>query len=119
MNEISYFWTRVFKRIDLASNNIVYPNFSNVSNTSLNTTIENEFGVKVSTITLRAFGISIFGINFLTPKANCMEPLIYSNLGTSVSEKDRMRTKNAINKVAISAKVAIQGGEPFLHSGQS
>ncbi len=40
----------VFKRIDLASNNIVYPNFSNVSNTSLNTTIENEFGVKVSTI---------------------------------------------------------------------
>ena len=31
-------------------NNLVYPNFINVSNTSLNTTIENEFGVKVSTI---------------------------------------------------------------------
>ena len=40
----------VFKRIDLKSNNIVYPNFANVSNTSLNTTVENEFGVKVSTI---------------------------------------------------------------------
>ena len=40
----------VFKRIDLATNNLVYPNFMNVSNTSLNTTIENEFGVKVSTI---------------------------------------------------------------------
>ncbi len=40
----------VFKRIDLKSNNIIYPNFSNVSNTSLNTTISNEHGVKVSTI---------------------------------------------------------------------
>tara|TARA_B100000900_G_scaffold302162_1_gene260712 strand:+ start:275 stop:1195 length:921 start_codon:yes stop_codon:yes gene_type:complete len=40
----------VFKRVDLKENNIVYPNFMNVSNTSLNTTIENEFGVKVSTI---------------------------------------------------------------------
>ena len=40
----------VFKRIDLKSNNLVYPNFMNVTNTSLNTTIENEFGVKVSTI---------------------------------------------------------------------
>ena len=40
----------VFKRIDLKNNNLVYPKFSNVSNTSLNTTVENEFGVKVSTI---------------------------------------------------------------------
>ena len=40
----------VFKRVDLDSNNIIYPNFSNVSNTSLNTTISNDHGVKVSTI---------------------------------------------------------------------
>ena len=40
----------VFQRIDLKSNNIVYPSFNNVTNTSLNTTVENEFGVKVSTI---------------------------------------------------------------------
>ena len=40
----------VFKRVDFKGNNIVYPNFMNVTNTSLNTTIENEFGVKVSTI---------------------------------------------------------------------
>ena len=40
----------VFKRVDFKENNLVYPNFMNVSNTSLNTTIENEFGVKVSTI---------------------------------------------------------------------
>jgi UDP-3-O-[3-hydroxymyristoyl] N-acetylglucosamine deacetylase len=40
----------VFKRIDLKNNNLVYPNFSNVTNTSLNTTVSNEYGVKVSTI---------------------------------------------------------------------
>ena len=40
----------IFKRVDLKVNNLVFPNFMNVTNTSLNTTIENEFGVKVSTI---------------------------------------------------------------------
>jgi len=40
----------VFKRVDLKNNNLVYPNFMNVTSTSLNTTIENEFGVKVLTI---------------------------------------------------------------------
>ena len=40
----------VFKRVDLKTNNIIYPNFSNVSDTFLNTTISNEFGTKVSTI---------------------------------------------------------------------
>ncbi len=40
----------VFKRVDLKTQNFVYPNFMNVTNTSLNTTIENDFNVKVSTI---------------------------------------------------------------------
>ena len=40
----------IFKRIDIKKNNIVIPNFDSVSNTSLNTTISNEYGVKVSTI---------------------------------------------------------------------
>ena len=40
----------VFKRIDQKDNSLIYPNFMNVSNTSLNTTISNGNGVKVSTI---------------------------------------------------------------------
>ena len=40
----------IFKRIDLKENNIVIPNFANVSDAKLCTTISNEFGVKVSTI---------------------------------------------------------------------
>ena len=40
----------IFKRIDLKTNNLIVPNFANVCNTSLNTTVSNDFGVKVSTI---------------------------------------------------------------------
>ncbi len=40
----------IFKRIDLNKNNIVIPNFENVSEATLCTTISNEHGVKVSTL---------------------------------------------------------------------
>ena len=40
----------VLKRVDLKGNNLIYPSYSNVTNTSLNTTVENEVGAKVSTI---------------------------------------------------------------------
>ena len=40
----------IFKRVDLKNNNILIPNYNSVSNTSLNTTISNESGIKVSTI---------------------------------------------------------------------
>jgi len=40
----------IFKRVDLGGDNIIYPNFMNVSNTALNTTISNAAGAKVSTI---------------------------------------------------------------------
>ena len=53
----------VFKRIDISNNNIIYPNFLNVTNTSLNTTISNEFGVKVSTIEHLMGALFGFGID--------------------------------------------------------
>ena len=40
----------IFKRIDLVENNIIYPNYLNVTDTTLCTTISNQYGVKVSTI---------------------------------------------------------------------
>ena len=51
----------VFKRVDLKDNNLIYPSYSNVTNTSLNTTVENEVGVKVSTIE-HLMG-ALFGMN--------------------------------------------------------
>ena len=53
----------IFKRIDLKKDNFIYPNFSNVSNTSLNTTISNNFGVKVSTIEHLMGALFILGID--------------------------------------------------------
>jgi UDP-3-O-[3-hydroxymyristoyl] N-acetylglucosamine deacetylase len=40
----------LFKRIDIANNNIIIPSVFNVTNATLCTTISNEYGVKVSTI---------------------------------------------------------------------
>ena len=40
----------IFKRVDLPENNIIIPNFENVSEATLCTTISNQHGVKVSTI---------------------------------------------------------------------
>ena len=40
----------IFKRIDLKNNNFIYPNYLNVSDTTLCTTISNNYGAKVSTI---------------------------------------------------------------------
>ena len=50
----------VFKRIDLKNDNLVYPNFMNVSNTALNTTIINNSGIKVSTI--EHVMVALFGL---------------------------------------------------------
>ena len=40
----------IFKRVDIKNNNIVIPNFENVCEATLCTTISNQYGVKVSTI---------------------------------------------------------------------
>ena len=53
----------LFKRIDLKQNNILIPSFFNVTNTSLNTTISNEFGVKVSTIEHLMGALSGLGVD--------------------------------------------------------
>ena len=49
-----------FKRTDLDKNNIIKANYKNVSSAKLCTTLENKFGVKVSTVEhlLAAFYIS-------------------------------------------------------------
>ena len=50
----------IFKRTDLKENNIIHANFKNVSSAKLCTTLENEYGVQVSTVEhlIAAFYIS-------------------------------------------------------------
>ncbi len=53
----------VFKRIDLKKNNLVEANFSNVSSAKLCTTLENSYGVKVSTVEHLLAALYIIGID--------------------------------------------------------
>ena len=105
------------QKVDLKDNNIIYPNFNNVTNTSLNTTIENEFGVKVSTIehlmgALFGLGIdnAIIEINneevpILDGSAKIFIDKIIS-AGIKVSD---LQLNNKINK-----EVKFQDGERYI-----
>ncbi len=53
----------VFKRIDLTENNFIKANYKNVSSAKLCTTLENEYGVKVSTVEHLLAALYIAGID--------------------------------------------------------
>ena len=53
----------IFKRVDIKKNNFVIPNFKNVCDATLCTTISNEHGVKVSTIEHLMAALYGLGIN--------------------------------------------------------
>ena len=53
----------VFKRVDLKENNLIKANFNNVSSARLCTTLENKFGIKVSTVEHLLAAFYIIGID--------------------------------------------------------
>ena len=53
----------IFKRVDLKKNNLIKANFENVTSTKLCTTLENKYGVKVSTVEHLLAAIYISGID--------------------------------------------------------
>jgi UDP-3-O-[3-hydroxymyristoyl] N-acetylglucosamine deacetylase len=53
----------IFKRVDLKQNNLVEANYLNVSSAKLCTTLENNFGVKVSTVEHLLAALYIVGID--------------------------------------------------------
>ncbi len=92
----------VFKRIDLKNNNIIYPSFANVSNTSLNTTICNEYGVKVSTIEHLMGALFGFGIdNALVEIDNEEVPI----LDGSAKEFLNMLTESGLKQSEVPIKI--------------
>ena len=107
-----------FKRVDLNSNNIVFPNFSNVSNTDLNTTISNEFGVKVSTIEHLMGALFGLGIdNALIEIDNDEVPILDGSAKEFIDEiiKSGLQTSNApIKIIKIDKKINFEDGERFI-----
>ena len=108
----------VFKRIDLKKNNLVYPNFMNVTNTSLNTTVENEFGAKVSTIEHLMGALFGLGIdNALIEIDNQEVPILDGSAKkfiekiTSVGIKD---SEVPIKIIKINKEIEFTEGERFI-----
>ena len=107
-----------FKRVDLSSNNIVFPNFSNVSNTDLNTTISNEFGVKVSTIEHLMGALFGLGIdNALIEIDNDEVPILDGSAKDFIDEiiKSGLQTSDApIKIIKINKKINFEDGERYI-----
>ena len=108
----------IFKRVDLKINNIVYPNFNNVTNTSLNTTISNEYGVTVSTIE-HLMG-ALFGIgidNVIIEIDNEEVPILDGSAKEFVLKIFNVGIKSSetpIKIIKINKKVEFHDGKRFI-----
>ena len=105
----------VFKRTDLKNNNLVYPSFLNVSNTSLNTTISNDFGVKVSTIEHLMGALFTLGVdNALVEIDNEEVPIMDGSAKDFVKKilnADFVISDKPIKIIKINKKVEFKDGE--------
>ena len=108
----------VFKRVDLDKNNLVYPNFMNVTSTSLNTTVENEFGVKVSTIEHLMGALFGLGIDNALIEINNEEVPILDGSAKLFIEKlisAKMKISEVpIKIIKIKKEVKFSDGERFI-----
>ena len=108
----------VFKRIDLTKNNLVYPNFNNVTNTALNTTVENEFGARVSTIEHLMGALFCLGIdNALIEIDNEEVPILDGSAKDFVKkivEVGIEKTNSPIKIIKIKKEINFSDGERFI-----
>ena len=108
----------VFKRVDLKNNNLVYPNFNNVTNTSLNTTISNEFGIKVSTIEHLMGALFGLGIDNLLIEIDNEEVPILDGSAKEFIEKilssEVITSNKPIKIIKINKFVEFRDGERFI-----
>ena len=108
----------VFKRVDLQSNNYVYPSFNNVTNTLLNTTISNEHGVKVSTIEHLMGALFGLGIDNALVEINNEEVPILDGSAKEFIEILKScgleKSKEPIKIIKIQKKITHHHGEKFI-----
>ena len=108
----------VFKRVDLKNNNLVYPNFNNVTNTSLNTTISNQYGVQVSTIEHLMGALFGLGIDNVLVEINNVEVPILDGSAKEFIERILSSGLEASSKpikiIKINKKIEIKDGDKFI-----
>ena len=108
----------VFKRVDLDGNNLIYPSFMNVSNTSLNTTIANNSGIKVSTIEHLMGALFGLGIDNVLVEIDNEEVPILDGSAKNFIEKILLVGLKISNKpikiIKINEKVEFKEGVRFI-----
>ncbi len=108
----------VFKRIDLKENNLIYPNFMNVTNTALNTTISNDYGVKVSTIEHLMGALFGMGVDNALVEIDSEEvPILDGSAKYFINEivSAGLESSNQpIKIIKINQKVEFKNGEKFI-----
>jgi len=108
----------VFKRIDLEKNNLVEANYKNVSSAKLCTTLENEFGVKVSTVEHLLAAFYIAGIDNALVEINCEEVPIMDGSAKKfleVLKKIKIKTLSSKRKyLKILNKVELKDGKKMI-----
>ena len=108
----------IFKRTDLKINNLVFPNFSNINNTVLNTTISNEYGVKVSTIEHLMGALFGLGVDNVLIEIDNQEVPILDGSAKIFIEKilsaGLKKSEAPIKIVKINKKIVYRQNEKFM-----
>ena len=113
----------VFKRNDLKKNNLIIPRYNNVTDTTLCTTVSNDYGVKVSTIEHLMGAFYGIGIDNALVEINSQEvPILdgsakefvdgIKNVGLAFSDQP-------IKIIKINKNIEIHDGEKFISINKS
>ncbi len=113
----------VFKRTDLKHNNIIIPNFENVSDATLCTTVSNQFGVKVSTIEHLMAAFLGLGIDNAVVELDSQEvPILDGSARDFVKILKDTGLKNSdvpIKLIKINNHVELEDGDKYISIDKS
>mgnify|MGYP001487606457 CR=1 FL=1 len=108
----------LFKRVDLKKNNLIFPLYNNVSNTTLCTTIENEYGVKVSTIEHLMGAFYGLGVDNAIVELDSQEVPIMDgsakNFVDSIREAGLNFSDQPIKIIKINKEIKFSDGDKFI-----
>ena len=113
----------VFKRTDLINNNIIYASYSNVTDTTLCTTICNDHGAKVSTIEHLMGAFYGTGIDNAFVEINSEEtPILDGSAKLFVNAIQETKLKSSdqpIKIIKINKNIQIRNGDKFISIDKS
>ena len=113
----------IFKRIDLQKNNLVFANYSNVVDTTLCTTISNEYGTKVSTIEHLMGAFYGIGIDNALIEIDSQEvPILDGSAKIFINTINKIGLRfsdQPIKIIKINKSIKIQDGEKYISLDKS